>query len=120
MTPSKKAVQWQTKDRNSILAGTIRLTTDLALVNDDTYRALVKSWVCDQQKLDIAFAASWKKLVESGGGWLPVADRRCEPQSKATGQQTDSKKNFHAVCGKTAKTPATKTTTESKESTDVS
>merc|ERR1719240_2511344 len=114
-TPSKKAVQWQTKDRNSILAGTMRLTADLALVNDDTYLALVKDWVCDQQKLDIAFAASWKKLVESGGGWLPVADRRCEPQSKATGQQTDAKKNFHAVCDKT-----TKTHTESKENSEVS
>ncbi|CAK0883674.1 unnamed protein product, partial [Prorocentrum cordatum] len=74
-TPSGSAVQWQTKDRASILAGTMRLTADLALVNDDAYLALAKHWVCDQQKLDIAFAASWKKLVESGGGWLPVEDR---------------------------------------------
>ncbi|CAK0854868.1 unnamed protein product [Prorocentrum cordatum] len=83
-TPSGSAVQWQTKDRTSILAGTMRLTADLALVNDDAYLALAKHWVCDQQKLDIAFAASWKKLVESGGGWLPVEDRRCEPESKGT------------------------------------
>ncbi|CAK0906427.1 unnamed protein product, partial [Prorocentrum cordatum] len=107
-TPSGSAVQWQTKDRTSILAGTMRLTADLALVNDDAYLALAKHWVCDQQKLDIAFAASWKKLVESGGGWLPVEDRRCEPESKATGQQTDPQKNFHSVC-------ATTTTDDSQE-----
>jgi len=107
-TPSGSAVQWQTKDRTSILAGTMRLTADLALVSDDAYLALAKHWVCDQQKLDIAFAASWKKLVESGGGWLPVEDRRCEPESKATGQQTDPQKNFHSVC-------ATTTTDDSQE-----
>ncbi|CAK0812581.1 unnamed protein product [Prorocentrum cordatum] len=109
-TPSGSAVQWQTKDRTSILAGTMRLTADLALVSDDAYLALAKHWVCDQQKLDIAFAASWKKLVESGGGWLPVEDRRCEPESKATGQQTDPQKNFHSVC-------ATTTTDDSQEPT---
>jgi len=96
--PSQTAVQWRTKDRTSNLASTMRLTSDLALVNDDTYMTLVKHWVCDQQKLDVAFAASWKKLVESGGGWLPEADRRCEPQSKATGQQADPNKNTHSVC----------------------
>jgi len=97
-TPSGGAMQWRTKDRSSALAGTMRLTTDLALVNDDTYKNLATHWVCDQQKLDIAFAASWKKLVESGGGWLPAADRKCEPFSKATGQQTDSNKNSHSIC----------------------
>merc|ERR1712012_1066859 len=91
-SPNGKAKQWQTKDRSSTLAGTMRLTTDLALVNDDTYKNLATHWVCDQQKLDVAFAASWKKLVESGGGWLPQADRKCEPSSKATGQQRTPRK----------------------------
>lgn len=99
--PITKAVQWQTKNRGSSLAGTMRLTTDMALVNDDTYLALVKHWVCDRQELDVAFAASWKKLMEAGGGWLPEGDRRCELESKATGQQTDSNKNAHSVCSTT-------------------
>lgn len=97
-TPVSKAVQWRTKNRNSALAGTMRLTADLAMVNDAIYKDLMKRWVCDQQKLDVAFAASWKKLVESGGGWLPAADRRCEAKSKATGQQTDPNKNAHSIC----------------------
>jgi len=97
-TPNGKAKQWQTKDRSSALAGTMRLTADLALVNDNIYKNLATHWVCDRQKLEVAFAHSWKKLVESGGGWLPAADRKCEPASKATGQQTDSKKNSHKIC----------------------
>merc|ERR1712083_506560 len=96
--PAKTAVQWQTKDRTSHLAGTMRLTSDLALVHDDTYLTLMKHWACDQQKLDVAFAASWKKLVESGGGWLAEADQRCEPQSKATGQLRDPNKDTHSSC----------------------
>merc|ERR1711920_248328 len=105
LNPSGNAVQWQTKDRNSALAGTMRLTSDLALVNDEIYTDLLKHWVCDQKKLDLAFAASWKKLVESGGGWLPEADRRCELQSKATGQQTDPNKNTHSICGTQVASP---------------
>lgn len=97
-TPSDSAVQWQTKSRNSPLANTMRLTADLALVNDAIYKDLATHWVCDQQKLDIAFAASWKKLVESGGGWLPQSDRICEDPSKASGQQTDPKKGTHSIC----------------------
>ena len=100
-TPSGTAVQWRTKDRNSPLAGTMRLTSDLALVNDATYKDLMMHWACDQQKLDVAFAASWKKLVESGGGWLPQGDRRCEAQSKATGQQADPRKDSHTLCTQT-------------------
>lgn len=97
-TPNGKAVQWQTKDRNSVLAGTMRLTADLALVNDAIYKDLLTDWACDQQKLAVAFAASWKKLVESGGGWLPESDKRCELASKATRQQADPKKDEHAIC----------------------
>jgi len=98
MNPKGSAVQWQTKDRSSSLASTMRLTADLALVNDDVYKALVEEWICDQQKLDIAFAKSWKKLMESGGGWLPQPDRVCEVETKATGQQVDPNKNQHNVC----------------------
>jgi len=101
-TPNGKAVQWQTKNRNSALAGTMRLTADLALVNDAIYKDLLTHWVCDQQKLAVAFASSWKKLVESGGGWLPAGERRCEPASKATGQQADPNKDKHAICTKTS------------------
>jgi len=101
-TPNNKAVQWRTKDRNSKLSGTMRLTADLALVNDLNYKDLLTHWVCDQQKLAVAFAASWKKLVESGGGWLPASDRRCE--NKVTGQQADPNKDKHAICKTACKT----------------
>jgi len=99
--PSGTAVQWQTKNRNSNLASTMRLTADLALVNDDVYKQLATHWICDQQQLEVAFAASWKKLVESGGGWLPEADRKCEADSKATRQQVDPNKNAHSICQET-------------------
>jgi len=107
LTPSGSAVQWQTKDRSSSLAGTMRLTSDLALVHDDTYKTLVNHWICDQQKLDVAFAASWKKLVEAGGGWLPEEDRKCEAASKATGQQADLNKDTHSVCSTETTTKGT-------------
>jgi len=56
--------QWE-NDEN----GLMMLTTDLALVYDDEYVDIVTEFADDIGALNTAFAASWKKLVESGGVW---------------------------------------------------
>ena len=54
--------QWENQ-RN----GYMMMTTDLALVNDDNYKAIVQEFATDLDALNTAFAAAWKKLVEAGG-----------------------------------------------------
>jgi len=55
--------QWWTTDRNSTYADTMRLTADLALVVDDTYREIAIAYRHDHELFDSEFAAAWYKLV---------------------------------------------------------
>jgi len=55
--------QWWTADRNSTYADTMRLTSDLALVEDETYRELATAYRLDHALFDSEFAAAWYKLV---------------------------------------------------------
>ena len=64
--------QWQ-NDQN----GLMMLTTDLALVADDDYKAIVEEFAADIEALNTAFAASWQKLVESGNDSYWAANRFC-------------------------------------------
>ena len=55
--------QWRTKNRKSPYANTMRLTSDLALVNDETYAAIVREYAADYAKFDSDFADAWYKLM---------------------------------------------------------
>merc|ERR1711957_143152 len=55
--------QWWTADRGSKFAQTRRLTADLAVVTDDTYKAISMEYAHDHGKFDSDFADAWYKLV---------------------------------------------------------
>eukprot|EP01083_Nonionella_stella_P120107 359615_1 len=58
--------QW---DNNS--TGYMMLTTDLALIYDEKYKAIVSTFANDLTTLNNAFAAAWEHLVTHGGTWSP-------------------------------------------------
>jgi len=64
--------QWENDDN-----GLMMLTTDLALVADDDYLDIVTEFATDIQALNTAFAASWKKLVESGNATQWAQNKFC-------------------------------------------
>merc|ERR1712039_85216 len=53
---------WWTEDRGSKYAQTRRLTADLALVTDETYKAIALEYARDHAKFDSDFADAWYKL----------------------------------------------------------
>jgi len=55
--------QWWTADRSSTYSHTRRLTADLAIVSDETYRKIALEYAHDHQKFDSDFADAWYKLV---------------------------------------------------------
>eukprot|EP00931_Biecheleriopsis_adriatica_P063545 TRINITY_DN384_c0_g1_i5.p1 TRINITY_DN384_c0_g1~~TRINITY_DN384_c0_g1_i5.p1 ORF type:complete len:523 (+),score=97.83 TRINITY_DN384_c0_g1_i5:63-1631(+) len=57
------ADQWRTTNRSSIYAHTMRLTSDLALMNDVTYREIAMAYANDHAAFDSDFADAWYKLV---------------------------------------------------------
>jgi len=57
------ADQWWTADRSSKYAQTRRLTADVALVADETYKAIALEYAHDHEKFDSDFADAWYKLV---------------------------------------------------------
>eukprot|EP01083_Nonionella_stella_P120106 359613_1 len=56
--------QWENANN-----GYMMLTTDLALVYDDAYKAIVTNFANDISALNDAFAAAWEHLVTDGGAW---------------------------------------------------
>jgi len=64
--------QWR-NDQN----GLMMLTTDLALVADDEYKAIVTEFADDITSLNTAFSAAWKKLTESGNDANWADNRFC-------------------------------------------
>merc|ERR1712176_1125939 len=54
-------------DRNSTYANTMRLTADLALVEDEIYREIATAYWHDHELFDSDFAAAWFKLVHRSG-----------------------------------------------------
>merc|ERR1712039_460596 len=56
------ADQWWTENRGSKYAQTRRLTADLALVTDETYKAIALEYARDHAKFDSDFADAWYKL----------------------------------------------------------
>jgi catalase (peroxidase I) len=55
--------QWWTVNRTSEFASVRRLTTDLAMVADDAYRAISLDFADNPSKFDLEFANAWFKLV---------------------------------------------------------
>merc|ERR1712050_3572 len=104
--------QWWTEDRTSKYAQTRRLTADLALVTDLTYKEIAMEYRGDHAKFDSDFADAWYKLnhrsedhpdendlekdakvcthFEFLDGHAPVPDGDGEVQSFAVGQQVSS------------------------------
>ncbi|CAE7264876.1 katG [Symbiodinium natans] len=75
-------VQWRTINRTSRHASTMRLTSDLALVKDAVYKPIIEDWAANPEKLDVAFAAAWDKLLTSGTTWSTA--KRCETTATTT------------------------------------
>jgi len=67
--------QWK-NDAN----GLMMFTTDLALIYDADYKAIVKSYAEDLEVLNTAFAAAWAKLTTNGGKW--AANKQCVDASE--------------------------------------
>jgi len=61
--------QWRTTDRASTRKDTMRLTSDMALLEDPAYKAMVDLFASDQGALDNAFAHAWTQLTEAGTKW---------------------------------------------------
>jgi len=59
--------QWWTADRNSKYAHTRRLTADMSMVADDTYREVALEYARDHGKFDSDFADAWYKLMHRSG-----------------------------------------------------
>jgi len=67
--------QWRIQDANGPLAGVMRLTSDVALLHDPSYRKIVAEFAENIDSLDMAFASAWFKLTTSGGMWAKA--RKC-------------------------------------------
>lgn len=76
VTNGKGKTQWQTVDKSSVHKGTMRLTADLALVNDAKYKSLMEMWDQDHSQFDSAFSAAWDKLMNQGVQW--PEEKMCE------------------------------------------
>lgn len=68
--------QWRIPNANVGEEELMRMTTDIALINDESYRALVEEFARDQTAFDEAFDDAWFKLTHRGGNWSP--DSKCD------------------------------------------
>lgn len=69
--------QWRIKNPSSQdEAKLMRLTSDMSLLEDDKYLAIVKEFAEDMTAFDEAFDAAWTKLITKGGSWSP--ERKCD------------------------------------------
>lgn len=58
--------KYQWSNTNSSL---LMLTTDLALMYDGNYSAIVREFADDIGALNVAFSGAWDKLISNGGEW---------------------------------------------------
>jgi catalase (peroxidase I) len=65
--------QWRIKDATEAESGLMRLTSDMALIHDDTYLQIVKEFASDMSAFDEAFDDAWFKLTHKGGRWSTAA-----------------------------------------------
>jgi len=88
--------QWRTKQRDGAIAKVMRLTTDLALLEDPEYLQIVEEFATDAKILDVAFANAWLKLTTSGGQWS--ANKKCTVASTGT-PPTQAPSQCHSTAG---------------------
>lgn len=71
--------KWQWRIQNPSNGGEaklMRLTSDMALLEDDKYLPIVKEFAEDMNAFDSAFDVAWTKLITKGGSWSP--QRKCD------------------------------------------
>jgi len=62
--------QWRIKNPSSTgEANLMRLTSDMALIEDDRYLPIVKEFAANMTAFDEAFDVAWTKLITKGGTW---------------------------------------------------
>lgn len=72
--------QWRIKNPSDASeAKLLRLTSDMSLLEDPKYLAIVKEFAHDMKAFDIAFDAAWTKLITKGGSWS--SERKCDSGS---------------------------------------
>ncbi len=54
----------------------MRLTTDIALINDPSYKAIVEEFARNMTALNVAFDEAWTGLTTKGGRWSSA--KRCD------------------------------------------
>jgi len=69
--------QWRIKNPCSVdEAKLMRLTSDLSLVEDEKYLAIVKEFAGNMSSFEEAFDTAWTKLITKGGSWS--SQRKCD------------------------------------------
>jgi len=69
--------QWRMKSPgNEEEAQLMRLTSDMSLLADEKYLAIVKEFAKDMNAFDQAFDSAWTKLITKGGSWSKA--RKCD------------------------------------------
>lgn len=61
--------QWRIENATGPEATLMRLTADMALVNDEKYAKVVEMFAESRHALDVIFDAAWFKLTTNGGRW---------------------------------------------------
>lgn len=67
-------IQWRIK--NDPTDPRMRLTTDIALINDPSYKAIVEGFARNMTALNVAFDEAWTGLTTKGGRWSSA--KRCD------------------------------------------
>merc|ERR1712050_198719 len=68
--------QWRTVGKTGKYAGVMRLTSDLALLQDRKYRNIVHEFATNQTALNEAFDGAWQQLMSNGGRWSEA--KKCD------------------------------------------
>lgn len=67
---------WQWRIRGQPDMKQMRLTSDLALIHDESFRQSVEEFAANQTALDLEFEISWYMLTHGGGQWSQK--RKCD------------------------------------------
>jgi catalase (peroxidase I) len=68
--------QWRIKNPSSGEENLMRLTSDMSLLEDEKYLAIVKEFSVNMSSFAEAFDAAWTKLITKGGSWS--SHRKCD------------------------------------------
>jgi len=69
---------WQWRLKDSPDDPRIRFTTDLALLYDESYKAIAQEFASNMTALDEAFDSAWTVLTTNGNGWLSKSKQKCD------------------------------------------